>query len=169
MRRRQSSKQEKVDPGREYLIFSLGPELYAVDILQVREIRRWEKLRELPEVPPFIPGVLDFRGRIIPIVDLRIRFSFETVDYSPTTVIMVLASADDQQIMGVVVDSVSDVLLVQPSEIKAAPDMGAKINTRYIVGMVSRGDDLIMLLDCDQLVDKNDLESALQAQEEGGQ
>lgn len=145
------------DQVEEYLTFILGDEQYGVDILKVKEIRGWEPLREMHDVPDYVKGVLDFRGVIIPIIDLRIRFGIDRVEYLPTTVIIVLASADDNM-MGIVVDSVSDVLSVKNSEMKAAPSLGSHINTDYVVGMVTQDDGMIMLVDSDQLVDMEELE-----------
>ena len=141
----------------EYLTFILGEEQYGVDILRVKEIRGWETLREMHDVPDYVKGVLDFRGVIIPIVDLRIRFGIEKVEYLPTTVIIVLASGDDHM-MGIVVDSVSDVLSVKNSEMKQAPSLGSRINTDYVLGMVTLDDGMIMLVDSDKLVDTEALE-----------
>ena len=145
------------DSVREYLTFILDEEQYGVDILRVKEIRGWETLREMHDVPDYVKGVLDFRGVIIPIIDLRIRFGISKVEYLPTTVIIVLASTDDQM-MGIVVDSVSDVLSVKNSEMKQAPSLGSRINTDYVIGMVSQQDGMIMLVDSDKLVDTEQLE-----------
>jgi len=142
----------------EFLTFSLGSEQYGVDILKVQEIRGWEPLRELHDVPQYIKGVLDFRGSIVPILDLRLRFGMTDVEYKPTTVIIVLSSAEDRGMMGVVVDAVSDVLSVKQSQIKPSPDMGMHINTQYVLGIVTEQDNMIMLVDSDQLVDKDELE-----------
>jgi purine-binding chemotaxis protein CheW len=141
----------------EYLTFILGEEQYGVDILRVKEIRGWETLREMHDVPDYVKGVLDFRGVIIPVVDLRIRFGIDNVEYLPTTVIIVLASGDDQM-MGIVVDSVSDVLSVKNKEMKSAPSLGSRINTDYVLGMVTQDDGMIILVDSDKLVDTEELE-----------
>lgn len=146
----------------EYLTFSLGDEQYGVDILKVKEIRGWESLRELHNVPDYVKGVLDFRGSILPVIDLRIRFGIRDYQYQPTTVIIVLSSENDSSMMGVVVDAVSDVLSVQQKEIKPSPNLGSKINTDYVIGMVTREKKMIMLLDSDRLVDKDDLEVSQQ-------
>ncbi len=148
------------EQSQEYLTFNLGNEQYGVDILRVQEIRGWEPLREMPDAPDYYKGVLDFRGHILPIVDLRIRFGVEDVAYKATTVIIVLANSHDHNMMGVVVDAVSDVLTVRQSDIKAAPDMGSKINTDYVLGMVSRDDGMIMLVDSARLIDVEELEVA---------
>jgi len=145
------------DSVQEYLTFTLGDEQYGVDILKVKEIRGWENLREMHDVPEYIKGVLDFRGVIIPVIDLRIRFGIEDVEYKATTVIIVLSDGDENM-MGIVVDAVSDVLSVKQSEMKKAPSLGSKINTDYMLGMVTHDDGMIMLVDSDRLVDKEDLE-----------
>lgn len=145
---------------REFLTFNLGDEGYGIDILKVKEIRGWEKIRELHNTPDYIKGVLDLRGRIVPIIDLRIRFSLENVEYLPTTVIIVLSIGEnDQQMMGIVVDAVSDVLEINQNEIKQTPNLGSKINTDYVMGMVTREDEMVMLVDSDQLLDSEEFET----------
>ena len=143
----------------EYLTFTLGQEQYGVDILKVQEIRGWETLREMHDVPSYIKGVLDFRGRIIPIVDLRIRFGVEPVEYLPTTVVIVL-SRGDGDMMGVVVDAVSDVLSIRSDDIKPAPRLGALIDNEYVTGMVSMEQGMVMLIDAERLIDPDELEAA---------
>ena len=147
------------DTHSEFLTFTLGEEQYGVDILKVQEIRGWEPLRELPDAPAYMIGVLDFRGDIIPILDLRIRFGISDYEYIPTTVIIVLSSTDEASMMGVVVDAVSDVLAVSQTEIKPSPNMGSKIKTDYIIGMVSQESGMIMLVDSNRLVDPDEFES----------
>ena len=143
---------------KEYLTFTLGDEQYGVDILKVQEIRGWEALRELHDVPEYFKGVLDFRGIILPIIDLRIRFGIKDYEYKTTTVIIVLSTQEGGDMMGIVVDAVSDVLSVRQEEIKNAPSMGAKIRTDYVLGMVTRDSDMIMLVDSDRLIDRSELE-----------
>ena len=143
---------------REYLTFTLGEEQYGVDILKVQEIRGWEQLREMHDVPAYFKGVLDFRGVILPIIDLRIRFGIPTFEYTSTTVIIVLSTGEESGMMGIVVDSVSDVLTVELGQIKAAPDMGSRINTDYVQGMVTRDQGMIMLVDATRLIDREQLE-----------
>ncbi len=143
----------------EYLTFTLGEEQYGVDILKVQEIRGWEPLREMHDVPPSIKGVLDFRGRIIPIIDLRIRFSVQPVDYLPTTVIIVL-SRQEGDMMGVVVDAVSDVLSIRSEDIKPPPSLGSHIHTEYVSGMVSLEQGMVMLIEADRLIDPEAIEAA---------
>ena len=137
----------------EFLTFTLGRENYGVDILKVREIRGWEKIRELHDTPDYVKGVLDLRGSIVPIVDLRIRFNIDDYEYTTTTVIIVLAADNEGSMMGIVVDSVSDVLTVSQADIKPTPSLGSKINTDYIRGMVTTDDHMVMLVESDKLLD----------------
>jgi purine-binding chemotaxis protein CheW len=156
----EKSKNQASSPRKEYLTFTLGKEQYGVDILKVQEIRGWETLRELHDVPEYFKGVLDFRGIILPIIDLRVRFGIKNYEYKTTTVIIVLSTQDDDNMMGIVVDAVSDVLTVKQSEIKHAPSMGSKIKTDYVLGMVTRDNSMIMLVDSDRLIDRSELEVA---------
>lgn len=144
----------------QYLSFNLGGDDYCVDILRVQEIRGWEELRPLPDTPEYVKGVLDLRGTIVPIIDLRIRLNMEHVEYHPTTVIIVLSVKREEgeaQLVGAVVDAVSDVLDVKDTEIKKAPQIGSRINDRYIRGMVSRDERMVVLLDVDLLFKSNEL------------
>lgn len=142
----------------EFLTFTLGDEAYGVGILKVREIRGWEKIRELHDTPGYVKGMLDLRGSIVPVIDLRIRFGIEKYEYKPSTVTIILATGDEANMMGIVVDSVSDVLSVDQSDIKQAPNLGAKINTDYVEGLVSVGGDMVMLVDSDKLLDPETFE-----------
>jgi len=143
----------------QFLSFTLGDEDYGVNILRVQEIRGWEEVREIPNTPDYIKGVLNLRSTVVPIIDLRIRFGLEDYEYKTTTVIIVLSveREDATHLMGVVVDAVSDVLNIEPDNIKTAPSFGAKINTKYIKGMVMVDDRMVILLDTDKLLDQDEL------------
>jgi len=143
----------------QYLSFTLGGEDYGVDILKVREIKGWEEVRQLPDTPVYVKGVLDLRGTIVPIIDLRSRFQLESVEYTPTTVTIVLAVESNGKAlaMGIVVDGVSDVLDVDDDQIRQAPNLGGNINTRYIKGMVTIEDRMVILLDVDKLISPEEL------------
>ena len=147
----------------QFLSFTLGVEDYGVNILRVQEIRGWEEVREIPNTPDYIKGVLNLRSTVVPIIDLRIRFGLDKVEYLPTTVIIVLSveKEDGTHVMGVVVDAVSDVLHIDPDDIKDAPNFGAKINTKYMKGMVMVDERMVILLDADKLLDQDEL-SALE-------
>ena len=143
----------------QFLSFTLGNEDYGVDILRVQEIRGWEEVREIPNTPEHIKGVMNLRNRVVPIIDLRIRFGQNQVEYNPTTVIIVLSVEWREQKMtiGIVVDAVSDVIDVKTGDIQKAPDFGAKINTRFINGMLMIEKRMIVLLDVDKLLNPDEM------------
>jgi purine-binding chemotaxis protein CheW len=138
----------------QVLTFVLGKETYGVDILRVQEIRGYSAVTKIPHAPPHVLGVLNLRGSIVPIVDLRMRFSLDRAEYTAVTVIIVVAvmSAAGRRDFGVVVDGVSDVVDVNTEEVKAAPDLGARGATDYIRGLVPVSDRMVVLLDIDRLI-----------------
>lgn len=146
--------QKNSDNTIQYLSFVLGKEEYGVDILRVQEIRSWEPVSRVPNVPPYEKGVVNLRGAIVPIIDLRERFSLSKVEYTPLTVVVVLqtGSGNHTRIMGVVVDSVSDVISIEKTEIQGAPDFGTKVSNEFINGLVSVSERMVMLLDVDKLL-----------------
>ena len=145
----------------QFLTFELANEVYGVEILKVQEIRGWEAVRVIPNAPSFIKGVLNLRGSVIPIVDLRERFSLEHCDYTQKTVVIVLCvkrhHAEDF-VIGIVADAVSDVLDIKLSEIKKAPNFGSQLDTRYMRGMHVYKKNMIMLLDVDKLLNPDELD-----------
>ncbi len=144
----------------QFLTFELAGEAYGVEILKVQEIRGWEPVRIIPNTPDFIKGALNLRGSIVPIVDLRERFNMEKTDYSPMTVVIVLCVENNEgkHVMGIVADSVSDVLDVKLDDIRKTPDLGSNIDTRYMRGMYVGKDKMVMLLDVDKLLNPNQFE-----------
>jgi len=147
--------------GGQYLSFTLGNEDYGIDILKVKEIRGWEEPRPLPDTPDYVRGVLDLRGSIVPVIDMRLRFNLEHAECTSTTVTIILSIQlrGRPYAIGIVVDSVSDVLDMQARDIKDAPSLGKKIDTRYILGMVSMDEHVVLLLDVDSLLDPDELVS----------
>jgi len=138
----------------QVLTFTLGAETYGVDILRVQEIRGWSAVTRIPQAPPHVLGVLNLRGSIVPIVDLRMRFTLEQAEYTPLTVIIVLSveSASGRRDFGVVVDGVSDVINVPVGDIKPAPELGAHVSTEFIEGLAAVAGNMVMLLDIDHLI-----------------
>lgn len=126
-----------------------------MDILRVQEIRGWNEVRTIPNTPSYVKGVLNLRGAIVPIIDLRTRFRLTKAEYTATTVIIVLAveTDDGRRTMGVVVDAVSDVLDVRPSDFKRSPSFGTKVDTRFMDGMVVVDKRMVILLNADRLLD----------------
>jgi len=138
----------------QYLTFIMASEEYGVDILSVQEIRGWESVTPIPNSPPHVKGVINLRGTIVPIVDLRQRFGLKNVEYGPLTVVIVLkvATAKGSRIMGIVVDAVSDVYSLSEEEMKSAPDLGDHVNTLYIKGLVNVNNKMVILLDINELL-----------------
>ncbi|MEQ1579635.1 MAG: chemotaxis protein CheW [Steroidobacteraceae bacterium] len=138
----------------QVLTFTLGMETYGVDILRVQEIRGWAQVTRIPQSPPHVLGVLNLRGSIVPIVDLRMRFRLEHAEYTAVTVIIVLSveTASGRRDLGVVVDGVSDVIDIKSADLKPAPDLGSQVSTEFIQGLMTVGEHMVMLLDIDRLV-----------------
>lgn len=147
------------DGNLQYLTFELGDEHYGVDILRVQEIRGWQPVSEIPKSPRHLCGVLNLRGAIVPVVDLRLLFDMPFMEYSAITVVVVLKVMHEagQRIVGIVVDAVSDVLNVLPKDIKEAPDFGSVVCTDYISGIVSNELSMLMLLEIDKLLSARQL------------
>ncbi len=140
----------------EYLTFTLGSEEYAIDILKVQEIRGYEAPTLIANAPPFIKGVINLRGIIVPIVDLRIKFRLAQVEYTPFTVVIILNVAS--RVIGVVVDSVSDVISMTPQQVRPAPDFSASFDTKYILGLATVENRMLIVTDIAQLMTSRDME-----------
>ncbi|KAF7598116.1 MAG: chemotaxis protein CheW [Candidatus Dactylopiibacterium carminicum] len=136
---------------REFLGFSLGSEEYAVDILKVQEIRGYDAVTHVVNAPAFIKGVINLRGTIVPIVDLRIKFELGDPVYDQFTVVIVLSLAGGR-VVGMVVDAVSEVVALAPNDIRAMPQMGSVVSAEYLTGLASLGERMIILLDIERLM-----------------
>ena len=144
---------------REYLSFKLGAEEYGIDILKVQEIRGYEPPTRIANAPSFIKGVTNLRGVIVPIVDMRMKFNLADVQYNDFTVVIILNVA--QRTVGIVVDSVSDVLEMQPEQIKAAPAFNGAVDSSYITGLGTvKSDDqerMLILMDIEAMLSGADM------------
>lgn len=143
------------DPGsQQALTFELGNETYGVEILRVREIRGWSSVTKIPHAPSHVLGVLNLRGSIVPVVDLRMRLNLERAEYTKVTVIIVLSihAGNGRREVGVVVDGVSDVIDVDAAEVKQPPELGSRSATDYIRGLMPVGNRMVVLLDIDRLI-----------------
>lgn len=151
----------------QFLSFTLGKEEYGVDILRVQEIRSWEPVSRIPNVPSYEKGVVNLRGAIVPIIDLRERFGLGNLDYSPLTVVVVLQAHLEgrTRVMGVVVDAVSNVVDIEKQDIQSAPNFGAKVSTEFINGLASVNGRMVMLLDVDKLLRLEDVDEDNDSQE----
>jgi purine-binding chemotaxis protein CheW len=147
-----SSNELKLDDShsQEYLTFTLGPEEYAIDILKVQEIRGYENPTTIANSPSFIKGVINLRGTIVPIVDMRIKFNVGKVEYTPFTVVIILNIAG--RVVGIVVDSVSDVTMLRQDQIRPAPEFAATVDTKYINGLGTLGERMLIVVDIEKLM-----------------
>ncbi len=145
--------EQKEDGSEQYLTFLLADEEYGVEILRVQEIKGWDRVTHIPNSPHYLCGVLNLRGAIVPLVDLRLRFGMPALAYTPTTVVIVLkVDGITPRKVAIVVDAVSDVHNVLPEDVKPAPDFGLSFNTDFITGLVSIDDSMMMILNIDSLL-----------------
>lgn len=147
--------------GNQFLTFNLGEELYGVDILRVQEIKGYTAVTKIPNTPSHIKGVLNLRGTIVPIVELRTKFGMPTIDYTAFTVIIVVVVRD--KVMGLVVDAVSDVLNIDKREIQPPPQFGAKVDVSFLNGVGKSGDKLVAILDMDRLLSEGEVQASTAA------
>jgi purine-binding chemotaxis protein CheW len=136
--------------GSQYLTFTMAGEEYGVEILKVQEIKGYSAITPIPNTPAYVKGVMNLRGTIIPVIDLRAKLAMAEGQYNQFTAIVVLTVG--AKTMGLVVDAVSDVLKIPRAEIQAAPDFGAAVDARFINGMAKAGDKLVVLLDIERVL-----------------
>ena len=140
---------------REVLVFVLGKEEYGVDILKVQEIRGYEKVTPLPAAPDYLKGVVNLRGIIVPVIDLRVKFGMANPAYDAFTVVVILRIA--ARVIGIVVDSVSDVMRLGPNDVKAAPQLGSLVDASYLAGLATRDERMILLVDIEKFLSSGEL------------
>ena len=134
----------------EFLTFTLGAEEYGVDILKVQEIRGYGTVTRIPEAPEFIKGVINLRGTIVPVVDMRIKFKLGKVEYSDLTVMIILNVAN--RVVGMVVDGVSDVVALSAAQVRPAPELGATVGAQFLTGIGALNERMLILLDIERLM-----------------
>jgi purine-binding chemotaxis protein CheW len=139
----------------EVLAFKLGSEEYGINILKVQEIRGYDAVTRIANAPDFIKGVVNLRGVIVPVIDMRIKFELGTPTYDQFTVVIVLNISD--RVIGVVVDGVSDVITLTPEQIRPAPEMGTVVNTDYLIGLGCLDERMLILIDIDKLMSSADM------------
>ena len=142
-------------PVGEYLTFILGNEEYGIEILKVQEIRGYDAVTKIANTPDFIKGVINLRGTIVPIVDLRLRFNLGTADYNEFTVVIILNLSG--RIMGIVVDGVSDVITLQAAQLRAVPDLVSTIDTKYLLGLGTVENRMLILVDIESLMTSHEM------------
>ena len=140
--------------GGKYLTFSLGNEEYGIGILKIKEIIGTMPITSVPQTPQFVKGVTNLRGKVIPVVDLRLRFGMDALDYSERTCIIVveIVSNSETILIGIIVDSVSEVSNIRGEDIEDTPAFGAKLNTDYILGMAKIEGAVKILIDIDKVL-----------------
>jgi purine-binding chemotaxis protein CheW len=136
--------------GSQYLTFRLGEEEYGVEILKVQEIKGYSTVTPIPNTPGYVKGVMNLRGTIIPVIDLRSKLAMAEAEYNAFTVIIVVTVGT--KVMGLIVDAVSDVLNIPRGDIQATPDFGAAVDARFINGMAKAGEKLVVLLAIDRVL-----------------
>jgi len=139
----------------EFLAFTLGEEEYGIDIQKVQELRGYDTVTRIANAPDFIKGVVNLRGVIVPIIDMRIKFNLGTPAYDQFTVVIILNIAG--RTMGMVVDSVSDVITLSAEQVKPPPEMGAVLDTDYLIGLGTLDDRMLILVDIDKLMSSTDM------------
>jgi len=141
---------------RELLTFTLGSEEYGIDILKVQEIRGYDAVTTIANSPEFIKGVINLRGIIVPIIDMRIKFNLGNVTYNELTVVIILNVA--KRVVGIVVDGVSDVITLTADQLKPAPEFSSSLDTQYITGLGTVDDRMIIVVDIEKLMTSRDMD-----------
>lgn len=149
------NKPGEVKEEHEFLAFRLGAEEYGIDILKVQEIRNYESLTRIANAPEYLKGVMNLRGIIVPVIDMRLRFQIGAANFDAFTVVIILNI--NEHIIGMVVDSVSDVVTLRNSEIKPAPEMGTVFSGDYLLGLGTVDDRMMILLDIEKLMSGKEL------------
>ncbi|MCK5880999.1 MAG: purine-binding chemotaxis protein CheW [Sinobacterium sp.] len=144
----------------QYLTFLLNNQEYGVDILKVQGIQGWDNVTKLPNTPEYILGVINLRGSIVPIVDMRKRFHLDSCEYNEITVVIVVKVEcyNEEKTVGLVVDAVSEVYNIDESNVNPAPQLGSAVDTEYVMGLATIEEKMIILLDVDSLIGKGILE-----------
>jgi purine-binding chemotaxis protein CheW len=139
----------------EYLTFVLGTEEYGVEILKVQEIRGYDAVTQIANTPTFIKGVVNLRGNIVPIIDLRLKFNLGDVTYNEFTVVIILNLSN--RVVGIVVDGVSDVIALNPEQIRPVPELVSTIDTKYLLGLGTVDERMLILVDIERLMSSQEM------------
>jgi purine-binding chemotaxis protein CheW len=147
--------------GEQYLTFQLAGEEYAVDILRVQEIKGWERATRIPHAPHYVLGVINLRGAIVPIIELRRRFGLEPTTFGPTTVVIVVKVMGErsERTVGMVVDAVCEVYNVATADLKPPPEVGSSVDTAFVKGLATVEDKMLILLEIDRLINSSILDN----------
>ncbi len=156
------------DDQSQYLSFGLGEEEYGIDILRIQEIKGWDTVTSLPNTPDYILGVINLRGAVVPIVNIRVQFNLPRVPYDSTTVVIVVRVENEDssvRTMGIVVDAVSDVHNVSNAEIKPPPEYGGSCRSEFITGLATVEENMLIILDIDRLMNEGVLQELKKEEE----
>ncbi len=150
----------KITEVRQYLTFKLEEEIFALDVGKVREILDYTNITKVPQTPEFMKGVINLRGSVVPVVDMRLKFNMSAQGRTVDTCIIVVEIVIDSEatVLGALVDSVQEVFELEPSQVEPAPRIGTKLNTDFILGMGKRDDQFVIILDIDKVFSLTDLE-----------
>jgi purine-binding chemotaxis protein CheW len=150
---------ETINETRQYLSFKLDEEEFALDISKVREVLDFTKITKVPQTPDFMKGVINLRGSVVPVVDLNRKFGIKDTEKTVNTRIIIgeVSIEGDETVLGVLADSVHEVMELEPESIEPAPKIGAKLNTDFIKGMGKRDDEFVMILDIDKVFSAEEL------------
>jgi purine-binding chemotaxis protein CheW len=147
---------------RQYLAFNLGEEIFALDVANLREILEFTSVTKVPQTPEFMRGVINLRGSVVPVIDMRLKFNLSRVEKTVNTCIIVVEVPcdDERTIIGALVDSVQEVFELEPGEIEPAPKIGTQLKTEFIRGIGKRDNSFIMILDIEKVFSSDELEGA---------
>lgn len=143
----------------QFLTFTLDEEQYAVDVAKVREVLEYTKVTRVPRMPEFMCGVINLRGSVVPVIDLRLKFGLPAAEKTINTsiVVMEINLADEILVLGALTDSVKEVIDMEPKDIEPAPKIGARLNTEFIKGMGKKNDNFVIILDIDRVFSSDDV------------
>ena len=142
----------------QYLTFIMNDEEYGIDILRVQGIQGWDTVTEIPNTPDYVLGVINLRGAVVPIIDLRRRLGIPSIDFGPTTVVIIVRVGEDNEgrTVGLVVDAVSEVYSIEDDDLAPAPDFGRSANTEYVRALATVDNKMVILMDIAELMDEED-------------
>ena len=152
----------KITEARQYLTFKMEEEVFALDVGKVREILDYTTITKVPQTPDYMKGVINLRGSVVPVVDMRLKFNMPAQERTVDTCIIVVEIAIDreQTVLGALVDSVQEVFELEPAQVEPAPRIGTKLNTEFILGMGKRDDHFVIILDIDKVFSSEELDIA---------
>ena len=152
----------------QYLSFMLDEEVYALDINQVREVLDFKDVTKVPRMPDFMRGVINLRGGVVPVVDLRLKFGMTKAEQTVDTCIIIIEISLDGELtlLGAIADSVKEVMNLEPDQIEPAPKIGTRLNTEFIIGMGKKNDDFVIILDIDKVFSSEELSLVKEVEDE---